>query len=308
MAGALICPFSKRSGTLTAGLCLNAPQRPKPREEPVMNQVRMCVLTSIPKHGCTNRRTGHPQQDRGCVITKTMFRYTELMAKAEFLRARSPETKRARENAILAAAEHLATSKGVREVTVTAIADEVGMHKSAMLRYFETREDIFLRLAASAWEDWSADVRSRLEAVTPCPAAGDRAWDRTARSIADTLARSLVARPLFCDLLAHTPLNLERNVSTGIVRVFKKGAIAEVAKISATLATIAPLDVDQAHDVVTTATSMAGALWQMAAPGTQLRAFYETDPELSHTIVDVEPRLADILAALLVGYAVARNG
>lgn len=225
------------------------------------------------------------------------------MTKADFLRARSPEAKLAREEAIFAAATRLATTKGVREVTVTAIADEVGMHKSAMLRYFETREDIFLRLAGTAWYDWSAAVREQLEAITPCPHPDGEQWAETARSIAGTLAQSLVARPLFCDLLAHTPLNLERNVSTDTVRTFKKGAIAEVASIGATISAITPLDADQARSVVTTATSMAGALWQMAAPGTQLRAFYETDPELSHSIIDVEPRLTDILIALLTGYA-----
>ncbi|MFE4330819.1 TetR family transcriptional regulator [Streptomyces sp. NPDC056831] len=225
------------------------------------------------------------------------------MTKADFLRARSPEAKAAREGEILAAAAHLATTRGVREVTMTAIAGEVGMHKSAMLRYFETREDIFLRLAGTAWHDWSTEVRSRLEAITPCPDACGRKWDETARSIAGTLARTLVARPLFCDLLAHTPLNLERNVSTDTVRTFKKGAIAEVANIGDTLCAITPLNADQARTVVTTATSMAGALWQMAAPGTQLRTFYETDPELSHSVVDVEPRLTDVLSALLTGYA-----
>ena len=46
---------------------------------------------------------------------------------------------------------------------------------------------------------------------------------------------------------------------------------------------------------------MAGALWQMAAPGTALRAFYEASPELAHAVVDVEPRLTRILTALLAG-------
>jgi hypothetical protein len=47
---------------------------------------------------------------------------------------------------------------------------------------------------------------------------------------------------------------------------------------------------------------MAGALWQMAAPGTELRRFYEDTPELAHAVVDVGPRLASILTALLRGY------
>ena len=49
---------------------------------------------------------------------------------------------------------------GIRQVTLTDIADEVGMHKSAMLRYFETREQIFLRLTAAGWREWSAALRA----------------------------------------------------------------------------------------------------------------------------------------------------
>ena len=57
-----------------------------------------------------------------------------------FQRARSTEAKRQREEAILAAATRLGAERGIRQVTLTDIADAVGMHKSAMLRYFETRE------------------------------------------------------------------------------------------------------------------------------------------------------------------------
>ncbi|HKC26734.1 MAG TPA: hypothetical protein VKB75_01860, partial [Jatrophihabitans sp.] len=64
-----------------------------------------------------------------------------------------------------------------------------------------------------------------------------------------------------------------------------------------------PLSRAQAVNTVATATGMAGALWQMAAPGTQLRRFYEGDPELAHAVVDVGPKLTDILTALLTGYA-----
>ena len=71
---------------------------------------------------------------------------------AAFLRARSPEAKAAREQAILEAARALGRERGTRAVTLTDIADAVGMHKSAMLRYFETREEIFLRLTAEGLE------------------------------------------------------------------------------------------------------------------------------------------------------------
>ncbi|HEX3832654.1 MAG TPA: helix-turn-helix domain-containing protein, partial [Solirubrobacteraceae bacterium] len=61
-----------------------------------------------------------------------------------FQRARSAENKAHRRETILTAAAQLAARDGVRQVTLTDIADAVGMHKSALLRYFETREQIFL--------------------------------------------------------------------------------------------------------------------------------------------------------------------
>ncbi|TDC74639.1 TetR/AcrR family transcriptional regulator [Streptomyces hainanensis] len=224
-----------------------------------------------------------------------------MVARSQPTRARSPQAKRVREAAILDAAARLATADGIRAVTLTDIATAVGMHKSAMLRYFETREEIFLRLAGAGWAEWSREVRRRLAHAVPGAAGEDPAVETAA-----LLAESLVARPLFCDLLAHTPMNLERNVSTKAVRSFKLTAVAEAGAVGAALRRVVPLSPPQAGDVVATATAMAGALWQMAAPGTELRRFYESDPALAHAVVDVAPRLTGILTALLRGYGATR--
>ena len=131
------------------------------------------------------------------------------------------------------------------------------------------------------------------------------AADREARAaiIASILADSLASRPLFCDLLAHTPLNLERGVSFASVRSFKVSAIAESRSIGAARREALPLTSSQAGNVVATATAVTGALWQMAAPATELRRFYQDTPELAHAVIDVGPRLASILTALLQGYS-----
>ncbi|WP_030674408.1 TetR/AcrR family transcriptional regulator [Streptomyces rimosus] len=232
-----------------------------------------------------------------------------MASRSQSTRARSPEAKRAREATILDAATRLATANGIRSVTLTDIAAEVGMHKSAMLRYFETREEIFLRLAAAGWAEWSRAVRAQLADAAPGADDADsaEAVSGTGReprphTVARLLAESLVARPLFCDLLAHTPMNLERNVSLESVRTFKTIAIAEVTAVGEALRRVTTLSPAQAGNVVATATSMAGALWQMAAPGTELRRLYESDPDLAHAVVDVAPRLTDILGGLLRGY------
>ncbi|MFR9787214.1 TetR family transcriptional regulator [Streptomyces sp. MB22_4] len=216
------------------------------------------------------------------------------MSEPAFQRARSAEAKQAREAAILDAARTLGGLRGVRDVTLTDIAAEVGMHKSALLRYFETREQIFLALTAEGWREWSAELRGDL---------GRRA-EATPAEVAAVFAGTLAARPMFCDLLAQAPLNLERNVSIESVRSFKLVTLKEVELIGGELGRLLGLDESQGVDTIATATSLAGALWQMATPGPRLRELYTSDPRLGHAVVEVEPRLNRVLTAYLTGLGV----
>ncbi|HYZ87238.1 MAG TPA: TetR family transcriptional regulator [Bryobacteraceae bacterium] len=209
-----------------------------------------------------------------------------------FQRARSTEAKEQREAAILNAARALAATHGVRQITLTDIAAAVGMHKSALLRYFETREQIFLVLSGEGWREWSSALRKELgHVVEPSPT-----------NVAAIFAKTLTARPMFCDLLAQTPLNLERNVSLDAVRTFKLIALDEVKAIGSELKRLLGLSTRQATSTIATATSMAGALWQMATPGPKVQALYRSEPQLAHAIVDVGPQLTHILEGLLTGY------
>jgi AcrR family transcriptional regulator len=213
------------------------------------------------------------------------------MTTPAFQRARSAQAKQAREEAILDAARALGRGRGIRDVTLTDIAAAVGMHKSALLRYFETREQIFLKLTAEGWREWSADLRAQLEERVHA----------TTGEVAEILASTLAARPMFCDLLAQAPMNLERNVSVESVRAFKLVTLEEIELIGAELRRLLGLTELQTVDLVATATSLAGALWQMATPGPRLRELYRTDPRLGHAVVEVEPRLRRVLAAFLAG-------
>jgi AcrR family transcriptional regulator len=166
------------------------------------------------------------------------------------------------------------------------------MHKSALLRYFETREEIFLRLTAEAWQEWSGALRARLGMLTnPTPAAA-----------ATVFAGTLAARDAFCDLLAHAPLNLERNVSVEAVRAFKLVTHTEVDAIALVVRRLLPtLSGRDAVELIAAATSLSGAFWQMATPGPEIAALYRSDPRLFHVVVDVETRVQRILTALIQG-------
>jgi AcrR family transcriptional regulator len=207
-----------------------------------------------------------------------------VTASPTFQRARSPEHKAERHEAILDAAARLAARDGVRQVTLTDIAGAVGIHKSALLRYFETREQIFLELTGRAWTEWAAATRTALCDIAP----GD-AGDVTAA----VLARVFAARPLLCDLIPHTALNLERHVSTHGVRTYKLTSLAAVESVAVALGGPLPdLSIENRRQLVATTALLAGAMYQIATPPPLLAELYATDPELGHALIDLEPRLA----------------
>jgi AcrR family transcriptional regulator len=218
------------------------------------------------------------------------------MDASDFQRARSPEAKQQREDAILAAARALGAKRGIRQITLTDIAEAVGMHKSALLRYFETREQIFLRLTAEDWREWSAVLRAKLERVGGSPTA------KTAKTVASAFSTTLAERGMFCDLLAQAPLNLERNVSLEAVRAFKLVTHNEVDAIVEVMRRLLPgLTQRDCIDIIATATSLSGAFWQMANPAPEVAALYRSDPRMTHAVFEVEPRVRRVLTAVLKG-------
>src|ERR1700733_15534076 len=90
-----------------------------------------------------------------------------VLSTGTYQRARRPEQKTERRDAILAAAHELALRDGVRAVSLADIAARVGIHKSALLRYFETREQIFLELTARAWREWTGGQHARAGGARP---------------------------------------------------------------------------------------------------------------------------------------------
>ncbi|HEX3782365.1 MAG TPA: TetR family transcriptional regulator [Pseudonocardiaceae bacterium] len=204
-----------------------------------------------------------------------------------FQRARSAEHKEQRAAALLASARALALREGVGSVTLTEIAKSAGVHVSAVRRYFESREDIFLRLSAEGWTEW-------VDAVAAALATG--------QDLADVIGQTLAERPLFCDLLPHVQASFERQVSLESVWAFKLQAIAEAERLAGLVtAAVGGFDEDAGLDLVAAVTAMAGMLWQTAHPAPVLAALYEADPRLAHGVVDFAPRLTRFVRTFVRG-------
>jgi AcrR family transcriptional regulator len=215
-----------------------------------------------------------------------------------FQRARRPEQKEQRHEAILTAAREAALESGVRSVSLNDIAERVGIHKSALLRYFETREEIFLELTARSWQEWAASVSETLHNTEPARPA----------LVAEVLAANFATRPLLCDLIPHTALTLERNVSVEAVRRYKYRSLGAVQAVSTSVSGALPeLDAEACRELVSTLATLAGGFWQIANPPPALADLYDADPALDHARIDVEPRLRRTAEVMLAGLAVCRK-
>lgn len=215
-----------------------------------------------------------------------------VMSPESFLRARRPEQKQQRRETILAAARRLALEHGVRRVTLGSVADAVGLAKSNVIRYFGTREEIFLVLAAEDWQEWRSEVAARLD-------AGEEA--------VGALAETLAEQPLFCDLLSQTATILEHNISLEAARIYKHTVLAAISSLSAHVARARPgLTARECTDLVSTAGALAGTLYPMATPPPVLAELYAQDPQLAAVRPALLPTLRRTLSALAAGLPAVR--
>jgi AcrR family transcriptional regulator len=210
----------------------------------------------------------------------------------EFQRARRPEHKEERRESILLAARELAVERSVGEVSLGDIARRVGLAKSNVLRYFETREEVYLRLLVREWESWQVDVAVQLWSGDPTPDV-----------IAETLSVTLAERPLLCDLLSQMAATLERNVSAETARSFTTATLQMVSDLGEVITELLPgIDPADGREVVSAAIVIVAGLWPMTTPEPHVREMLAGAPELLHGRLDFQPRLQHLLSALIVGF------
>src|SRR6201993_4065324 len=103
----------------------------------------------------------------------------------------------ARRAAILDAARSMLAEKSVTDISLRELSDRVGLAKSNVLRYFDSREAIFLEVLDEEFHAWLTDLASRLGK----PRARKARYANEVR-LATSMAASLVEAGLLCELLA----------------------------------------------------------------------------------------------------------
>lgn len=215
-----------------------------------------------------------------------------------FQRARSEEQREARRQAILDAAAGMLAEMPVAELTLNELSRRVGLAKSNVLRYFETREAVLLELLDTAWQDWlgelAIDLVTAIRAGAPAAERGEQ--------VAATLAESLATRPVMCDLLSAQAAVLERNVSPRIAAEYKRATMASIDALGRmTRRPLPELGDDEARQLAGATILIAGGLWPHTQPSEAMQAAYRADPGLCAMRLDFADTLRTMLEVLIAG-------
>ncbi|MFC8074992.1 TetR family transcriptional regulator [Streptomyces sp. NPDC057307] len=215
-----------------------------------------------------------------------------------FQRARSEEQRAQRRQAILDTTASMLSEMPVAQVSLNELSRRVGLAKSNVLRYFESREAVLLELLDVAFRDWlenlAEELASGVDTDAPMPGRGDR--------VAAVVAASLADRPVLCDLTASQAAVLERNVSPTVAAEFKRAAIANVGTLAGLVrARVPELGEEDATRFAVVCVMTAGPIWTHTQPSAAMLAAYESDPSLAAMRIDFTTTLREMLEVVLSG-------
>jgi len=214
-----------------------------------------------------------------------------------FLRARSTEQREIRRQTILDTAVAMLDEMSVAEITLNELSRRVGLAKSNVLRYFESREAVLFELLERAMTRWLAQLPDELAAgVDPRGSARERG-----DQVAAVLSASLARQTMLCDLINAQTNVLEHNVSVEVVVQHKRSAIAGIATASDLLRRHVPELGDGARPVSMTTLILAGALSSYCRPSASALAAYEADPTVLELRLDLRTALESAVATLIAG-------
>lgn len=207
-------------------------------------------------------------------------------------RARRPEQKRERREAILAAAVALLDAEGIEGTTLSAIARGARLSKANCYRYFETREAILLAVALEELVAWTREIEAGLGSLS---GSGD------IDAVAEVFVGATARRPRLCQLTGSVASVLERNVGPDEIAHFKRAALALMLGVSGALAAALPgSPADASRWFATLFSLLVAGAWPAAHPTAVVTEVLARD-EFASLRIDFEATLRMHARALLRG-------
>ena len=219
------------------------------------------------------------------------------MTSQTFQRARSEEQREIRRTAILNTAAAMLGEMPVADVSLNELSRRVGLAKSNVLRYFESREAVLLELLDDFLGSWLVELADELAAGIEAPATAEV----RAVELAEILSQSLAGRVVLCDLFGAMGGVLEHNVSVEVVKRHKRSSLARLAAMTELVRRHVPELGDGAQLFCLMSLVSAGALSSYVPAPPSLLAAYEQEPALGVLHLELRDALRVAFTSALVG-------
>ena len=209
-----------------------------------------------------------------------------------FTRARRPEEIAQRREEIVLAAAALLDQRPLESISLNAIASQAGMAKSAVYRYFESREAIFLKILEADFRHWLDDVE-----VAFAPLSGSNDVERVAAELAGAVLR----HPRLCWLVSALASVLEYNLSEEVVLAFKQQSLQLGMRLVSILQGALPaIAVQQLVDFLHPALALIAGLWPLSHPSETVSKIMAR-PEFAPFKPDFEVHFRNTVCTILAG-------
>lgn len=166
-----------------------------------------------------------------------------------FTRARSQTQRQDRSSHVLAATRARLETTGAATLTLSDVAAAAGLAKSGILRYFGSREALLLRVMYDEHLIWIAALADELGRATPAAA----------------LAHTLAAHPVLCDLIAASPVLINR-LGPEDFGVLTAQAQSAQQQLGAALRQSLPLSDEQLRSLTAAVHAFTGTAWAWTTP------------------------------------------
>lgn len=179
-----------------------------------------------------------------------MFYYLRMSEPSPpFTRARSEAQRQDRSSHVLAATRRCLEQTSAATLTLGDVAAAAGLAKSGILRYFGSREALLLRVMYDEHLTWIETLADELGRSAPAAA----------------LARTLADRPVLCDLIAASPVLINRLGPEDFRALTAQGEAAQ-QRLGSALQQSLPLSDEQLRSLTAAVHAFTGTAWAWATP------------------------------------------
>jgi AcrR family transcriptional regulator len=214
------------------------------------------------------------------------------MPRRSFVRARKPEEKEVRRQAILKAARALLDEhENANDLSLNELARRAGISKPNVYRYFESREEVLLQL-------WVDEVRLFTELL-------EKGFTRLKTPALDPVVRvivdAFVASPRMCELTAMCSPVLERNLSADAIAEAKLTLAQLVVRTAQLMNAVLPeISLEDCSWLVGAIATWVAGIWPSVNPTEATREALAR-PELAAMRIDFPRDLKRFVQTLVAG-------